>query len=148
MRPHLSLNVRDVLTSVTFYQAVFGVPPQKQTADYAKFDLTVPPLNLALVSSTGMISEVNHLGIEVESAEEVARWEHHLREQGLLVRVETDVECCFARQDKVWFQDPDGNRWEVFTVHEQLPVTQSLQQTSCCGKRSHVEGEAAACGCA
>src|SRR6266850_2201295 len=52
MRPHLSLDVRNVPASVESYQKVFGVAPQKQTTDYAKFDLTAPALNLALVSST------------------------------------------------------------------------------------------------
>ncbi len=65
MRPHLSLDVRHVPQSVAFYEKVFGVPPQKQTADYAKFDLTEPALHLSLVSSTGRISSVDHLGIEV-----------------------------------------------------------------------------------
>ena len=72
MRPHLSLNVRNVPASVEFYQKVFGVAPEKQTTDYAKFDLTAPALNLALVSSTGTVSAVNHLGIEVESTDEIA----------------------------------------------------------------------------
>ena len=36
---------------------------------------------------------------------------------------EEGTDCCYARQDKFWFQDPDGNSWEVFFVHEQLPVT-------------------------
>ena len=50
MRPHLSLDVRQVPASVEFYRKVFGVAPQKQTDDYAKFDLTAPALNLSLVS--------------------------------------------------------------------------------------------------
>jgi catechol 2,3-dioxygenase-like lactoylglutathione lyase family enzyme len=132
MRPHISLNVRDVHASVEFYRKVFGVDPQKQTADYAKFDLTRPPLNFSLVSSTGLISAVNHLGIEVESPGDVVAWERRLHEQGILERVEQDVTCCFARQDKVWFTDPDGNHWEVFTVLEQLPVTTPLEDSSCC----------------
>lgn len=64
MRPHLSLDVRNVPQSVTFYEKVFGVPPQKQTVDYAKFDLIEPSLNFSLLSSTGRVSEVNHLGID------------------------------------------------------------------------------------
>ncbi|MGH7166349.1 MAG: ArsI/CadI family heavy metal resistance metalloenzyme [Nitrospiraceae bacterium] len=132
MRPHISLNVRDVPASVEFYQKVFGVTPQKQTADYAKFDLTVPPLNLSLVSSTGAISDVNHFGIEVDAPGEVAEWDRRLQEQGILERVEDNVDCCYARQDKVWFTDPDGNHWEVFTVLEQLPVTRPLKNTGCC----------------
>ncbi|MBX3329682.1 MAG: VOC family protein [Nitrospira sp.] len=63
MRPHISLDVRDVSRSVVFYEKVFGVKPQKQVADYAKFDLRAPALNFSLVSSTGEVSAVDHLGI-------------------------------------------------------------------------------------
>lgn len=132
MRPHLSLDVRSVPASVAFYQKVFGVPPQKQTTDYAKFDLNEPAWNLSLLSSTGRISSVDHLGIEVQSVEEIARWKTHLQEAGILDRVEENTACCFARQDKLWFTDPDGNAWEVFTVHEQMPVSGSLSNSGCC----------------
>lgn len=132
MRPHISLDVRNVSESVRFYQKVFGLQPQKQTEDYAKFDLTEPALNLSLVSSTGRISAVDHLGIEVESTADVAAWKTRLQAAGILDRVEENVACCFARQDKVWFSDPDGNAWEVFTVHEQLPVEGPLANTGCC----------------
>ena len=132
MRPHLSLDVRNVPASVEFYQKVFGVAPQKQTTDYAKFDLTAPSLNLSLVSTSGRVSAVNHLGIEVESADDIARWKQQLLELGILEKVEEGIECCFAQQDKLWFTDPDGNPWEVFTVHEQLAVTGTLKDTGCC----------------
>ena len=132
MRPHLSFDVRNVPASMEFYQKVFGVAPQKQTTDYAKFDLTSPALNLSLVSSTGRVSVVNHLGIEVESVDDIAIWKQQLQERGILEKVEEDVACCFARQDKLWFTDPDGNPWEVFTVHEQLAVTGTLKNTGCC----------------
>ena len=132
MRPHISLDVRNVPASVEFYWKVFGVPPQKQTYYYAKFDLTQPALNLSLVSSTGRISSVDHLGIEVESIEEIASWKERLQAQGILDRVEENTACCFARQDKLWFSDPDGNAWEVFTVHEQLPVEGTLSNSGCC----------------
>ena len=132
MRPHLSLDVRNVPASVEFYQKVFGIAPQKQTSDYAKFDLTHPALNLSLVSSTGRISAVNHLGIEVESVEDIAAWKERLQRVGVIDRVEENIACCFARQDKVWFSDPDGNAWEVFTVHEQLSVTGPVSSTGCC----------------
>jgi catechol 2,3-dioxygenase-like lactoylglutathione lyase family enzyme len=132
MRPHVSLDVRNVPTSVAFYQKVFGVAPQKQTQDYAKFGLTQPALNFSLVSSTGRLSCVDHLGIEVESVEEMAAWKERLQAQGILDKVEENTACCFARQDKLWFSDPDGNAWEVFTVHEQLPVDGTLSSTGCC----------------
>ena len=94
MRPHLSLNVRDVPASVEFYQKVFGVPPQKQTVDYAKFDLTEPALNFSLVSAAGTVSRVNHLGIEVRSADDMAVWKQRLQDQGILEKVEDDIACC------------------------------------------------------
>ena len=141
MRPHLSLDVQNVPASVAFYRKVFGVAPEKQTHDYAKFGLNKPTLNFSLVSSTGRLSSVDHLGIEVESVEEIAAWKEHLQTQGILERVEENTACCFARQDKLWFSDPDGNAWEVFTVHEQLPVEGALSSTGCCiphrGANSH-----------
>ncbi|MCI0427216.1 MAG: VOC family protein [Nitrospiraceae bacterium] len=145
MRLHLSLDVRNVPASVEFYQKVFGVAPQKQTTDYAKFDLKAPALNLALVSSPGTVSAVNHLGIEVESTDEIAAWKQHLLEQSILEKVEEGTECCFARQDKLWFTDPDGNPWEVFTVHEQLAVTGTLKNTGCCVPKSSGVAQPAAC---
>ncbi|MDE3042313.1 MAG: VOC family protein [Nitrospirota bacterium] len=145
MRPHLSLDVRDVPASVAFYQKVFGVAPQKQTTDYAKFDLTEPPLNLALVWSTGAISSVNHFGIEVESADDIAKWKQQLLEKNILEKVEEGIACCFARQDKLWFTDPDGNSWEIFTVHEQLAVTGAFKNTGCCVPKSSGAAQPAAC---
>jgi catechol 2,3-dioxygenase-like lactoylglutathione lyase family enzyme len=145
MRPHLSLDVRNVHASVEFYQKVFGVPPQKQTVDYAKFDLTEPNLNLSLVSSAGAVSSVNHLGIEVASTDELATWKQRLQEQGILEKVEEDVACCFARQDKLWFTDADGNAWEIFTVHEQLTLSGSLKQTGCCVPKGNGTTQPATC---
>jgi catechol 2,3-dioxygenase-like lactoylglutathione lyase family enzyme len=146
MRPHLSLDVRDVSKSVAFYEKVFGVPPQKLVADYAKFDLKTPALNFSLVSSTGEVSAVDHLGIEVETVDEIAGWKAHLQREGILERVENNIACCFDRQDKLWFTDPDGNAWEIFTVHEQLEVTGRLSQTGCCVPKKGVANEPATCG--
>ena len=132
MRTHLSLNVKNVAVSVAFYQKVFGVTPQKHNSTYAKFDLQEPPLNFAMQSGAGEISRVSHVGIEVGSADEMLRWQKRLTEQGLVNLIETNTSCCFARQDKIWFSDPDGNRWEVFHVREQLPVENSEEKSACC----------------
>lgn len=145
MRPHISLDVRNVPASVEFYRKVFSLAPQKQTADYAKFDLTAPALNLSLVSSTGRISSVDHLGIEVDSPEEIIEWKARLQTAGILQKVEENTTCCFARQDKLWFTDPDGNAWEVFTVHEQLEIEGTLSQTGCCVPAHPGSAQAATC---
>ena len=131
--------------SVAFYEKVFGVHPQKQTADYAKFDLHEPALNFSLVASTGTISAVDHLGIEVDSTEEIAAWKERLQEKGILEKVEDNIACCFARQDKLWFTDPDGNAWEVFTVLEQLEVTGPLKNTGCCVPKGNDASAPATC---
>ena len=145
MRPHLSLDVRDVPKSVAFYQKVFGVAPQKHRADYAKFDLTAPALSLSLVSARGAVSAVNHLGIEVDSPEAMAAWRQRLQAGGILEKVEDNIACCFARQDKLWSTDPDGNAWEIFTVHEQLAVDGPLANTGCCVPKHEGAAEPATC---
>ncbi len=124
MRPHLSINVLNLKKSVDFYRTVFGVEPQKQSATYAKFDLKEPALNFAMHEAVDgrKTSQVNHLGIEVESVEQVMKWQRKLAASNIATLMEEGTDCCFAKQDKFWFQDPDGNSWEVFFVHEQLPV--------------------------
>lgn len=124
MRPHISLDVADVKKSIEFYERIFGVKPQKQTDGYAKFDLQSPALNFSMLKAREgeSPSRVNHFGIEVESAGEVKQWKERLRKAAVDTVSEDQTDCCYALQDKVWFTDPDGNAWEVFFVHEQLPV--------------------------
>jgi catechol 2,3-dioxygenase-like lactoylglutathione lyase family enzyme len=101
MRPHISLDVHDVSKSVAFYEKVFCVKPQKKVADYAKFDLKTPALNFSLVSSTGAVSTVDHLEIEVETVEEIGEWKARFEHKRILEQVEDNIACCFARQDKL-----------------------------------------------
>ncbi len=131
MRPHISINVTDVAKTVQFYEKVFGVKPQKQTENYAKFDLKEPNLNFSMQSGEAREkSKVNHFGIEVDSADSVSFWEKQLTERGVMAAPEKGVDCCFAKQDKVWFQDPDGNSWEIFYVIEQLPTQPKMSACS------------------
>lgn len=149
MRAHLSINVRNVSKSVDFYKKVFGVNPSKLTTDYAKFDLQEPALNFTMqtAKSENDLSKVSHLGIEVRSADDVMKWQNKLTEIGLVKLVETDTNCCFARQDKVWVQDPDGNSWEIFYVHEQLEVAGELNKAngSACCTPSFLKEESTSC---
>lgn len=154
MRTHLSLNVGNLQATILFYEKLFRTAPQKQTTDYAKFDVTEPALNLSLVASPGRISQVNHFGIEVESSVEIEKWKTYLQNERLVDMVEEKVTCCYALQDKVWVVDPDGNRWEIFSVLKQLPVMKSLQETGgCCSpshevlKREESQSEISTCAC-
>lgn len=125
MRAHLSINVKNLKKSVEFYSQVFGVNPQKQSETYAKFDLKEPSLNFSMheVADGRTASKVNHLGIEVMTEGEIETWQKKFDALNIRTLSEEDTDCCYARQDKFWFQDPDGNSWEIFFVHEQLPVT-------------------------
>lgn len=114
---HIALNVSDVNRSVEFYRAMFGVEPVKWKPGYAKFDIAEPALNLALNEGhTAGRGTLNHLGVEVGSTAEVIAAKERLQRAGLSTLDEMNVDCCFAVQDKTWITDPDGNRWEVFTV--------------------------------
>ena len=117
MKTHISLNVSNVTESVEFYKKMFGVEPFKLKADYAKFDVANPPLNLTMnqipFEKGGSLS---HLGLQVESTEEVLDMAKRWQENGLVTLDEMRTDCCYALQDKTWVQDPDGNRWEVFVV--------------------------------
>lgn len=131
MKTHISLNVSDVSKSVDFYQKLFSVQPQKSTDRYAKFDVNELKLNFALNQDENL-SRVSHLGVEVESKQELEMWTARLHASGLVGRPEEKTNCCYALQDKMWFQDPDGNEWEVFHVIEQLPVTEETNKNSAC----------------
>ena len=117
-KAHIGLNVRNVDRSAKFYRAMFGIEPVKWKPGYAKFDIDEPPLNLTLNYSDKITDRgaLNHLGIEVETTAAVLAAKERLQKAGLATQDEMNVDCCFALQDKVWVSDPDGNRWEVFTV--------------------------------
>lgn len=131
LKPHLSLDVSDLEASLAFYTRFFGAEPAKRRPGYAKFDLREPALNLALVEHAPQGRNVNHFGIQVESSSDVAAAQARLEASGLLDRVEEGTTCCYARQDKVWAVDPDGNRWEVFVVLEDADRMRA-DDGSCC----------------
>jgi catechol 2,3-dioxygenase-like lactoylglutathione lyase family enzyme len=120
-RIQIALNVADIDAAVDFYTVYFGVAPAKRRTGYANFSITEPPLKLVLLETPdtrgeGPAGALNHLGIEVDTADQVAAATARLSEQGLITATEDQVSCCFAVQDKVWSHDPDGAPWEVYTV--------------------------------
>lgn len=125
-RIQLALNVTDVDRAVEFYGKLFGAEPAKRRPGYANFALSDPPLKLVLIEGAEGGS-LNHLGVEVRSTDEVQGATRRLEGQGLAVREEDAVTCCYARQGKVWVEDPDGAPWEVYTVLEDAPT-----MAACC----------------
>jgi catechol 2,3-dioxygenase-like lactoylglutathione lyase family enzyme len=132
LKPHVSINVRNVTESIEFYRRMLGIEPAKVRTGYAKFDVQNPPLNLALneipFNERGSLS---HLGIQVASTDDVLAVRMRWADEGLITRDEMQTNCCYAIQDKTWVTDPDGNEWEVFVVLEDnLPETE--QAKGCC----------------
>jgi catechol 2,3-dioxygenase-like lactoylglutathione lyase family enzyme len=116
LKPHVSLNVTDIEKSVAFYEKAFGVKATKRRPGYAKFDLQSPSLNLTMQEAPRTGVNASHFGVQVASTEDVAAAWTRFKEVGLKTFTEDNTSCCYALQDKVWIEDPDGNAWEVFVV--------------------------------
>jgi catechol 2,3-dioxygenase-like lactoylglutathione lyase family enzyme len=115
-RVQLALNVSDLDTAIAFYSKLLATEPAKVRPGYANFAVAEPPLKLVLVEGSGVPGTLNHLGVEVESTDEVASAQARLVDEGLTTATEDQVECCFALQDKVWVDGPDCEPWEIYTV--------------------------------
>lgn len=115
-RVQLALNVDDVDEAVRFYSTLLRVEPAKRKPGYANFVVEQPPLKLVLLENPGQGGSLNHLGVEVESSEQVHGEIARLTDAGLFTDEEIGTTCCFATQDKVWVTGPGGERWEIYTV--------------------------------
>jgi catechol 2,3-dioxygenase-like lactoylglutathione lyase family enzyme len=115
-RVQLALNVSDIDEAVDFYSKLFATEPTKRRTGYANFVVESPPLKLVLIENRDAAGSLNHLGVEVFSTEEVAAAQDRLAGEGLATATEDNVTCCYALQDKVWVDDPDGAPWEIYTV--------------------------------
>jgi catechol 2,3-dioxygenase-like lactoylglutathione lyase family enzyme len=137
-RVQLALNVTDLDAAVAFYSKLFATQPAKLRPGYANFAIAEPPLKLVLIEGTTG-GTLNHLGVEVESASEVLTAKERLAASGLATATEEEVACCYALQDKVWVDDPDGAPWEVYTVLADVDMPAGQLRTTgpsdavCCG---------------
>lgn len=130
-RVQLALNVADVDAAVGFYSKLFGVQPAKRRPGYANFSIPEPPLKLVLIEAgaargTGVGGALNHLGVEVETSDEVSAATLRLSRVGLEPDVQESTTCCYALQDKAWVHDPDGAPWEFYTVLADAPEETGL----------------------
>lgn len=118
-KAHIALKVSDIARSVAFYQSLFEVPPVKHKVGYAKFDVENPSLNLTLNAADQPLQagRLSHLGIQVDSTASVVSVIARLKTAGFSPSKAFNTDCCYALQDKAWISDPDGNYWEIFTIH-------------------------------
>ncbi len=137
-RVQLALNVSDMEEAVEFYSKLFGTEPAKRQPGYANFAIADPPLKLVLVEDVtargnGVTGALNHLGVEVETTDEVTAATARFNDVDLPTAVEEQTTCCYAVQDKVWVSDPDGAPWEVYTVLADAPAETGIAgDGSCC----------------
>jgi catechol 2,3-dioxygenase-like lactoylglutathione lyase family enzyme len=112
----LALNVDDVDAAVEFYSKLFNSVPAKRRPGYANFAITEPPLKLVLLENPGSGGSLNHLGVEVETTDDVESNQTRLVAEGLVAGEEKNTTCCYAVQDKFWVTAPDGEKWEHYVV--------------------------------
>ena len=133
-RLHVHVAVADLAASIRFYSALFAAEPTVSKDDYAKWMLDDPRVNFA-ISARGATPGLNHLGVQVESAEELAELGMRLQKLETEVVEEMGTACCYAKSDKYWATDPQGIAWETYHTLDSIPVF------------GHADASASASGC-
>jgi catechol 2,3-dioxygenase-like lactoylglutathione lyase family enzyme len=152
-RLHVHVAVSDLEKSIAFYSTLFGAEPSVLKPDYAKWMLDDPRVNFA-VSRRGAAAGVDHLGIQVESDNDLEAVARRLSAAGERVAEQRQAACCYARSNKAWARDPDGVSWETFhttgavtTYGEDTAAKVSakppVEPAGCCDSGA---GKAACCG--
>lgn len=133
-RFHVHVHVEDLAKNIAFYNAMFGQQPARTERDYAKWMLADPPVNFA-ISTRGTSAGVDHLGIQVETAEELAAMRGNARQADMALLDDGPTACCYAKSDKYWITDPQGIAWEQFQTLDAIPVfgeSRSDSGAACC----------------
>jgi hypothetical protein len=120
-RMHIHVAVEKLEASVQFYSTLFGVRPTVLKADYAKWMLDDPRVNF-VISTRGRLPGLDHLGIQMESTEELQSVSRRLREAEHPLIEQPQANCCYSRSDKAWSVDPQGIAWETFLTVGESPV--------------------------
>ena len=151
-RVQLALNVSNIDDAVAFYSKLFGTEPAKRKPGYANFAIAEPPLKLVLIEGEGG-GTLNHLGVEVETAEEVEAAEARLSTDGLATTGVDNTTCCYAFKTETWVSDPDGAPWEWYVKSgdaEQMTNTilPSGESAQCCAPDASDRAQPIAVGAA
>jgi catechol 2,3-dioxygenase-like lactoylglutathione lyase family enzyme len=116
-RFHVHVGVSDLDRSIAFYTGLFGAEPSVTKSDYAKWMLEDPRINFAISQKCGAEKGIEHVGLQVENAGELAEVYGRLKAADGPVLEEGATTCCYAKSEKSWIADPDGVRWEAFLTH-------------------------------
>lgn len=154
-RLHVHVAVDNLQKSIDFYSALFAVRPTVTKPDYAKWMLDDPRVNFA-ISMRGRKAGIDHLGIQVEDQSELQEVYARLHKAGGNVVEQGQTNCCYAKSEKSWIDDPAGISWETFlTTGENTDygdgsgerVARLAHEASCCAPTSNVPETTRACGC-
>jgi len=132
MRLQLAINVRNIEEAVNYYSKLFDTEPHKRREGYANFAINNPPLKLVLIESPNADERINHLGVEVDQNEGLELVKKRLEHDGIGDKIEDQTTCCFATQNKVWSTEPQGLRWEWYTITDDNPNEASSTTSSVC----------------
>jgi catechol 2,3-dioxygenase-like lactoylglutathione lyase family enzyme len=147
-RVQLALRVADLEGSVAFYTRLFGSEPAKRRPGYANFAIAEPPLKLVLIEGQpGEPTRMDHLGVEVETTEQVTAATARLAAEGLATATEQDSACCYAVQDKVWVTGPGDEPWEVYVVKGDADVLDKQEGSACCAPAGDAAAQPSAPAC-
>ncbi|MGE0736168.1 MAG: ArsI/CadI family heavy metal resistance metalloenzyme [Alphaproteobacteria bacterium] len=113
-RFHVHMAVENLDQSIRFYSSLFAAEPAVVKPDYAKWMLDDPRVNFAISTRAGVVSGVDHLGIQVEDKGELADVYTRLRQAGGAILEQGETTCCYAKSEKNWIADPQGISWETF----------------------------------
>jgi predicted enzyme related to lactoylglutathione lyase len=112
-RMHVHVGVKNIPNAIGFYSALFATQPAVVKSDYAKWMLDDPRVNFA-ISTRGKQPGLDHLGIQVESQEELQEVHARLRKAGGNIIEQGETACCYAKSEKSWIDHPAGVSWETF----------------------------------
>ena len=144
-RLQLALNVDDLDSAIDFYTRMFATEPAVLKPGYANFAIDNPPLKLVLNEKQGPDGSINHLGVEVETKEEVSEAEARLVAEGLDTTGVAETLCCYAEKTETWLSSPEGNRWEWYVrtgdadTYENVVVSQD--GAACCAPEPAASGQ-------
>jgi catechol 2,3-dioxygenase-like lactoylglutathione lyase family enzyme len=155
-RFHVHVRVEELEPSIRFYSMLFGAEPAVVKSDYAKWMLEDPRVNFAITSGS-TAPGIDHLGLQVESDEELGVIAGRLGAAGQSVRKQENATCCYARGNKGWVSDPSGLSWETFHTFGESTVygtdfaprgdaLKASESESCCAPARPSTG--ACCGAA
>lgn len=116
MRLQLAMNVSNLDESIDFYEKMFATKVAKVKPGYANFAIENPPLKLVLFEAPDQGGTLNHLGVEVETADEVEAAEDRIVADGVATSGVDKTECCYAAKTETWVEGPD-NKWEWYVKH-------------------------------